>query len=662
MSDTKINDYNDYILTALSLLIVVSAAIYRFYALNTGGIIGTLLISAAFFVIILRFWRKSNKKEDKNLTNQKTITAKINKKTLSYFWQFLFLVFAFISYRLLFFSRTTEALISPWQAVTPTFFLVFVVTSLILFLWFYYHNYRQHRPYWSLALIGIYFFLAFSVNVIVYVLGFGFDGFIHTATMELINAQGQVLPKPFYYLGYYGLIIILHKITFLPITFLNTWLVPFLAALLLPMMLYRALKHLFPDKRNIYLTIFFILILPFFFLTASTPQQLAYLFVLLAIIRGIINTKPRDLFMIFLLSLSALAIHPLAGIPAFYLCLFILVFHSKRDSLKPHLYRLLFIASAITLPIIFLFLEKTKNITNSKAKSWPSLGGVWQNLFSHLSVSLPQKENIFLNTIYFFYFNRWHFILLLIVAGLLLARKYRRECRPFTPYLYLSLSLFVSYFIMRQFSFSYLIYYEQANYTARVLFLAILFLLPFILLTVYAFFLRLNHLQNKQQIFFYAFLLLLLPISLYLNYPRFDNYYNSRGYSLSQADIEAVKWIHQDAGNNDYIVLANQQVSAAALKEFGFVRYFKTKNHNNIFYYPIPTSSPLYEYYLDMVYKQANKETMLKAMDLAQVNTAYFVLNKYWWAFDKIFNQAKLTADKYQDFHKKKIFVFKYSR
>jgi hypothetical protein len=146
--------------------------------------------------------------------------------------------------------------------------------------------------------------------------------------------------------------------------------------------------------------------------------------------------------------------------------------------------------------------------------------------------------------------------------------------------------------------------------------------------------------------------------ALYLTYPRYDNYFNSRGYSVSSADIASVDWINRDA-TGDFIVLANQQVSAAALSQFGFKKYYGA---NQLFYYPIPTSSPLYNYYLDMVYKKPSRETMFQAMDLAGVNQGYFVLNKYWWAFKKILDEAKLSADSFMDFNNGEDFMFKYER
>ena len=53
---------------------------------------------------------------------------------------------------------------------------------------------------------------------------------------------------------------------------------------------------------------------------------------------------------------------------------------------------------------------------------------------------------------------------------------------------------------------------------------------------------------------------------------------------------------------------------------------------------------------------------MLAAMDLAGVSQGYFVLNKYWWAFKKILDQAKLSASSFEEIDNGEVYVFKYER
>jgi len=186
--------------------------------------------------------------------------------------------------------------------------------------------------------------------------------------------------------------------------------------------------------------------------------------------------------------------------------------------------------------------------------------------------------------------------------------------------------------------------------------MAAFFLIPFIVILFYW---LIRQISKENRFIKFSFTLLLiatLTTSLYFSYPRFDNYFNSRGYSTSLSDIKTVEWIAEDA-LEDFIVLANQQVSAAALQEYGFYKYY----NDDIFYYSIPTGGVLYQYYLDMVYNNPTKETVQKAMDTVSVNEGYFVLNNYWWGFDKILEEAKMEADAWQEIDNGKVYIFKYT-
>ena len=154
----------------------------------------------------------------------------------------------------------------------------------------------------------------------------------------------------------------------------------------------------------------------------------------------------------------------------------------------------------------------------------------------------------------------------------------------------------------------------------------------------------------------FIFLIILATVSIYSSYPRRDNFFNSHGVSTNKNDIAAVSWIENDSQGQDYIALANQQVSAAALYQFGFKKYYK----NDIFFYPVPTGGPLYQYYLKMVYDHPNQENIKAAMDLADVKLGYFVLNKYWWAFPKILEEAQAYAQSWEKIGDGEVYVFKY--
>ena len=128
---------------------------------------------------------------------------------------------------------------------------------------------------------------------------------------------------------------------------------------------------------------------------------------------------------------------------------------------------------------------------------------------------------------------------------------------------------------------------------------------------------------------------------------------------MGQDDIDTVRFIESDA-SQDYIVLANQQTSVAALKEYGFTRYYKTENNESIFYYPIPTGGPLYPFFLSMVNDRPKRSTMLSAMELAGVEIGYLTISKYWWASSKLIDEAKLEASSWSSINEGNIHIFKF--
>jgi hypothetical protein len=171
-----------------------------------------------------------------------------------------------------------------------------------------------------------------------------------------------------------------------------------------------------------------------------------------------------------------------------------------------------------------------------------------------------------------------------------------------------------------------------------------------------------------------AFLACLLTISFYLAYPRQDDHYNSRFYSVGQHDLDAVDWIEKEA-EDSYVVLANQQIGAAALGRFGFSRYYAPNcqalsestdtvlsecPENEIFYYPIPTGGPLYQYYLAMVYDYPARATAQEAARLTGVSEVYLVINDYWWAAGRLRPEASSEADSELEFGQGAVSVYKY--
>jgi hypothetical protein len=206
--------------------------------------------------------------------------------------------------------------------------------------------------------------------------------------------------------------------------------------------------------------------------------------------------------------------------------------------------------------------------------------------------------------------------------------------------------------------FSFLIEYERANYALRMLTLTMIFLLPHV---GFAFAAIEKKLSQKPKILFSSFavlLSLLVMANVYGAYPRHDNYARSAGFNVAKSDQDAVWAINEAGGDEDYIVLANQAVSAAALEAFGFKKYYP----GDIFYYPIPTGGELYEFFLEMSNGDPSQFNAEKAMDVAGVDTAFFVVNNYWWQSNRIIENAKREADDWWALGDGAVTIFVYKR
>lgn len=656
-----------YLLTTLlSLLSFNGAIIYRLYSLNIYGILASFALSSAFFIIIVYFHYKNN-----NEVKSESLKVKSDSfnKTLFTIYFLLFTGCIFILFR----STTSNSIISPWETIPYYFFLLYGATTLALFLIL-----KKNEKH-NLILISLHCLLSFSIALIIYKIGYGFDPFIHQATEKLIKERGSVDPKPFYYLGQYSLVILLNKILPASISLLDKLLVPVLSAILLPTAIKNFLDKKFENKRISNIILILILVLPFSFLIVTTPQNLAYLFLLLTIFYGLNCSNIIELINVFIYALSALLIHPIAGMPAIFFSLGIIIHHVDKQKIKKYLLLIIFILSSLALPAAFYFVENNQPNSVINQESVSQKTTITQDLKSWTNINFPNSQDVKLNSAYFFIFNIKIIILALLIGGLIIIYKNKKECKIFFINIIISLSLFVSYILTKNISFAYVINYEQNDFINRILTTAVIISFPIIILSLY-WIVEKTLLQNKiTKTILVIVATLLVVTSLYASYPRLDRYHNSKGYSVSQNDIDAVNWIENNT-ENDYIVLANQQVGAAALKEIGFNRYHKIPSSYEgegqpvsprlsrgggeveLYFYPIPTSSPLYQYYLDMVYDKPSKEKIIEAMNLAGVNEAYFVLNKYWWAFDKIKEEAKLEADSWHEIDDGEIIIFQYTK
>lgn len=614
---------------------LAGAAVYLLFRLDTLGIVIGLMLGAALFGLLSKLcgWR---------LALPELAKPKLN----DWLWLGIYLSGFAWGTMLLFSASTDQAITSPWQVVSPWFFFVWLVLWLI--------SARLSLAQRPLATVTVFlqYLLSFSVAAVVYRLGYGFDPFIHQAASKYISEHGAVAPKTLYYSGQYAVELFVRFIFRLPINVIDVWLVPLLAAAFLPPAVRAAAHKIFHHQQAISLLPLLLLILPYGLFIITTPQNLGYLAAILAVLAGLTANKKTDLPLPWLLAAFAFVCQPIAGLPVM---IFLLTLMARQVNFrsKEWLYGGLLAANAVGLPLIFYLLEKTP-------VNWLIFIANLLESIKQPSIALPRSQGIMLDFAYLYGFNVLWLLLLLILAGAILI--FRNGRLKYLGLYLISLghavSLICAYWLTRGLDFSYLIDYERSNYANRLLIMASIIALPIMLVAFYEPVKRVLT-KNWSLDWRRGFLLaagLIALFSLYYSYPRKDNFYNSRGFNVTAADISAAQSIDQNSQGVDYIVLSNQQTSAAALKLYGFAKYY-----NDLFYYPIPTGGKLYDYFLTMC-DQPSKQTADSALSAAGVKRLYYVVPKYWWQAEKLIAEAQASADDWWSVADGQNYIFVYQK
>jgi hypothetical protein len=553
---------------------------------------------------------------------------------------------------------TEKAARSPWDIAPAHFLPVFALLALLIAGsaiggWL-----RGAAP-WGLAALGL---VAVSVALKTYAVGFGFDPFIHRATESAIVQYGLISPKPFYYLGQYALVTLAARVTGWAVGPIDSWLVPALFAAALPLAWWSMRRTLKVSCGGASWAALSLLALPLGSFIMTTPQGVAdtlavmTAFLVLPAAVGSFPVWPSALA-----GLTVVSVHPITGIPV--MVMVVAVTLSRRVSRLSPRWRVrlgaaLAFAGAASLPALFIansYLSGTV-VSFDPTPLWkPWL--IWQRLV----VESPPRRlySPLLDFAYTWLSARNAVLLLAIGLGAYPLAK-RRALWPFAVG---GGSAAFAYILLKAFlGFDFLISYERDNYANRLWPIALLLLSPVIASAV-AF--GTERLRRQTAVIKITASILLVGTtvsSVYLAYPRRDRHDPSRGWSTSRLDIEAVRLIEKDAGNDTYAVLANQSVSAAAIGEFGFAgRYVKDPYtpESELYFYPVPTSSPLYDNFLAMNQAKGHRRLADFTLNWLKVDHLYYVVSSYWYESGSIVPLARKQADAFWNL-KNDIFIFKY--
>lgn len=542
-------------------------------------------------------------------------------------------------FRLLEARPIVNAVRSPWDQFSPSILILFALATLLVSVLLY----RGREKTLSIFLFTLLIGSLFSFIAISYPIGYGFDPFIHKATEAHLAEFGTITPKPFYYIGQYSIVLFFSHAFSLPIDVVDTWLLPLLATILLPLAWFGAAKSILKKTRYALFTLLGLFLLPLDAFIVTTPQGLANLWILLAVLASVpwlFEEESPNWFLVGIITLSTLLIHPIAGIPLFFF-FFLLFFsehhHKLSDRVGKSMNWIIVLIGSLALPASFIVQSIKSGQGLHLLPFSPSL--LFQSM--NLEVLIQSRFSPLLDFIYLYGKNAFLIALLVSASAWW---TYRKDLSPKIRVLFfMVIILGANYLLLANvIDFSFLIEYERANYANRLIPLVLFFASPFIILTFGHISMNLRTKPIALKLTCLVLLTMIASASFYLTFPRTDAYTTSRAFNTSQADVDAVYLIEEWAKNAPYIALANQSVSAAAMKQLGF-RYF-----SNYFFYPIPTGDVMYQKFLAMN-EAPSREIINEAHQLIakeeNVRTVFYVVDTYWWQSERIIEQSKSIAD-----------------
>ncbi len=576
---------------------------------------------------------------------------------------YVFFILESVLMGLIIHARNGELMPSPWLAFSPPFFILFAMTSALLF------YLLTNKTSSKVMLMGavVHFFIFYCIAAIVYRLGFGFDGFIHRATESWILGNGFINPKEPFYIGQYGLVVTLSRITGITIKYIDIFLVPLLASISLPSLLYITLPKIWNITKHYSIALSFVIPCAFFLsFNLTTPHNLVVLLLVIISI-GLVAYHHSILpySVIAVLSLWALATHPLLGGPI--LCIVLASFILKKYQTKkitPVLCGMVALL-LIVIPMTMFSLQQwlagyglpslTNPISNAGLLKeyfvrpfWYKTDAVW-----------------YLEILYIWQYAITPTIILLSLIGIWYARKLKLTWLLLSS----SLGLCIGAFVLRTLiTFPNVSSHEQGNYPLRLLIGSVALLLP---LCIYGIYMlvekKLTLLQKKIKLrntTLYTLgaikIALILMLSLYFAYPQYNSKVYFPGFNVTEYDKKVVNRIHNENTNNNYVVLSTILTAVTSLTEYPFAHYIDTKEGSQ-FYYSIPAGGPLYTLYEEMLYQGQKLQTIQKVFELTNVNKVYFVVPWYWKNSDQIVAGAKKNADSWHSINEK-MWIFEYLR
>ncbi len=514
--------------------------------------------------------------------------------------------------------RTDWALQTPWIAVTVPFFLAAGVSTALLLL-----ATQQKPSFLTLTGITAHWALLYGVALIAFRYGYGYDPIIHQAAERYVAEHGSIHPFQPFYIGQYAVVGALHALTRIPTDFIDRLLVPVLTITSVPIIIWYGLVRGYKvSSRAAVITILALPIIPLSDLTYTVPYTLTVLYTIWFVFLLPVSTDhPLVRGTLVLISIAAVITHPLLGVPLLLLSLFVLISAQFKQQ------RLLSLLLFISVPTALIGMFGAFRLLHGQSffSSW-NISSFWANAILIFSMPYP------LNGLAWYWkllYGYEHYVLLigLIVASVIALVKTWKD--PYQlPLLSVTAGLLLTVLLLPTLiSIPGVVEYEQYEFVLRLRDSMILFLLPALLTRVGMLLQRPKPIRMVMM----SVIAVLTAIGFYLTYPQSNPVVQASGWNIGRHDIDAVQTIEGNAQGNRFVVIADQLLSAVALRERGFDKSLPTPQQGIVYPYPISPSEFLFPYREEILYSQLRPEVIAGLLEYLDIEYLYIAVHEYWY-------------------------------
>ncbi len=606
-----------------SLLVILSSIVYVLVGMS---LIASIIVMVLACAVIFFFTRSPSKHE------------RVQRPLFPSSWQGrLLLVFVFVTdiflATLLWEARIVWALQTPWMFFSIAFFLLFALASAVLLWLAWTEDARMIRWFTTL-----HYFVFYSVALIVFRLGFGYDPIIHQTAEQYIVDHGRIFPLQPFYIGQYVIVALLHHFTQVPVQLIDRLLLPVLTVITVPAVAYYGLTRAYGIQDRIArMSVVLVLILPMSLLTFTAPYNLTVLYTLwwIFLFPLLLRGTAIEQTTTFLIALAALVTHPLLGLPLVLVSLAGLFLRRYTiHAVKKSIGCSLGIAVLVTFSIVGML------------ALYRLIQGLPPLVFGQLSEKAFRFFNFFIPNFLHAWIS-WPYIVLYAVAvmiplaviliGAITCIRRREFPESFRVCIVgLTLGIFASMFAVTLFiHLPGVVAYEQAEFALRLRASLAIFFLPLFLVGAVSFAVRI--MQRRIAITLFCIMGgVLMAGSWYMTYPRIDAAEDRAGWNAAQHDIDAVKRIEDDAAGRPYIVLADRLLAAVALRELGFDRTIVNARGERLYTYSLWPGDRTFSFAEKVLYGGFMKNDLVVVQNNLPNVRLYIAIHEYWYRVQAI--------------------------